>query len=322
VVLLVPPPVDREVDGLRRALGSGALGRIPPHVTLVPPVNLAEEDLDQALEVMRAAGGATRPLDLELGPTATFWPDNRVVYLSVGGDLERTGALRRRLMTGPLSRREGRPFVAHVTLTAKAPAAAIPWIVESLGSFRSRVVVDRVHLLLEGPGRVWEPLADVALAARAVVGRGGLELELARSERADASAREWSSAEWAAYSLATYGPQWSPDEGFAVTARRQAAVVGLAEGVMRGDTCVLERLIVDRGARGEGVGTALVAAVESAAAEAGCVRCVLRTPAGGRAESFYRGRGWVSRLALPSWRGGIDFVVMERRLGEGPAAVS
>ena len=40
VALLIPPPFDREVDGLRRALDDGSLGRIPAHLTLVPPVNV------------------------------------------------------------------------------------------------------------------------------------------------------------------------------------------------------------------------------------------------------------------------------------------
>lgn len=35
VVLLIPPPIATEVDGLRRALGDGARPRIAPHVTLV-----------------------------------------------------------------------------------------------------------------------------------------------------------------------------------------------------------------------------------------------------------------------------------------------
>ncbi len=58
VALLVPPPFDTEIDGLRRALGDGALGRIPAHLTLVPPVNVREERLGEALAALRRAAAA------------------------------------------------------------------------------------------------------------------------------------------------------------------------------------------------------------------------------------------------------------------------
>ena len=67
VVLLLDPPVATEVDGLRRALGDGALGRIAPHITLGPPVNVADRDLAGALAVVREAASATSPLRLKLG---------------------------------------------------------------------------------------------------------------------------------------------------------------------------------------------------------------------------------------------------------------
>ena len=55
VVLLVPPPTAHEVDGLRRAFVDPALDRVPPHVTLVPPVNVRAEDVAITLQGLRAA---------------------------------------------------------------------------------------------------------------------------------------------------------------------------------------------------------------------------------------------------------------------------
>src|SRR3546814_12692199 len=86
VVLLVPQPLATEVDGVRRALGDGALARIAPHITLVPPVNVAERDLPEALAIVRRAAGASRPLHLTLGPVLTFAPANPVPSPHAGGD--------------------------------------------------------------------------------------------------------------------------------------------------------------------------------------------------------------------------------------------
>src|SRR5687767_10146098 len=53
VALLLTGQLGHEVDGLRRALGDGALGRIPPHLTLVPPVNVRDDRMADALAVLR-----------------------------------------------------------------------------------------------------------------------------------------------------------------------------------------------------------------------------------------------------------------------------
>ena len=66
VVLLVPHPIATQVDGIRRALGDGALGRIEAHLTLVPPVNVAERDLTKAFAIVRAAAATVEPLALRL----------------------------------------------------------------------------------------------------------------------------------------------------------------------------------------------------------------------------------------------------------------
>src|SRR5215472_13191878 len=104
VALLVPPPLSDEVDGLRRALADPVLGRVPAHLTLVPPVNVAERDLGDALELLRSAGAATRPFSLTLGPPATFWPDAPVIYLPAGGDVAALDQLRERVFRAPLAR--------------------------------------------------------------------------------------------------------------------------------------------------------------------------------------------------------------------------
>lgn len=88
----MPAPLDREVDGLRRALGDSSLGRIPAHLTLVPPVNIRAEDRACALDVLRSAGARTRAFVASLGPAATFGPDSPVVYLAVGSGADEVGS--------------------------------------------------------------------------------------------------------------------------------------------------------------------------------------------------------------------------------------
>jgi 2'-5' RNA ligase len=260
VALLVPPPVAGEIDGLRRALGDGARERVPPHLTLVPPVNVTDTRLGEALALVRRAAAATVPLGLALGPAATFHPVTPVVYLAVGGDLDRLHALRDGLAQPPLQRSLTHAFVAHVTLAEELAPARIPGAVAALADFRVEVGVDRVHLLREEAGRVWRPLADAPFAEPAVVGRGGLELELTVSDGTDPEAAGLLAASAAL-------PDGRP---FAVTARRDGSAVGLACGWTAASTACLTALVVADRARREGVGRHLLAAVENLARSRGC----------------------------------------------------
>jgi 2'-5' RNA ligase/GNAT superfamily N-acetyltransferase len=313
-VLLVPEPWAVEIDGLRRALGDGGLGHIPTHLTLVPPVNVREDRMGDALAVLRRVAAATRPMTVHLGPPTSFVPINPVIYLPVSGpgtdDVQR---LRDAVFVEPLERSLSWSFVPHVTLADEAAPDRIDAALAALAGFEIDVTFDRVHLLEEGEGRTWRPIADVPFAKAAVIGRGGLEVALHRSHHLDVEAEAWTAREWAAYSEVEYG-RAEEDEPFAIVARRGGEVVGTATGAVRGQEAYLARLIVDASERGTGVGSHLLAATESLAAERGCDRLTLRTQADGSARRFYESRGWQVYATLRRWRSGRDFVQMERVL--------
>src|SRR5687768_1166177 len=124
VVVLVPPPQAIEIDGLRRGLGDAVLERIAPHVTLVPPVNVAVDDLPAALAVLRGAAASVRPFTVELGPPRTFRPDSPTLFLAVDGPADGVDALvalREQALRPPLHREPERSFVPHVTIAIELP---------------------------------------------------------------------------------------------------------------------------------------------------------------------------------------------------------
>jgi 2'-5' RNA ligase len=250
VALLVPPPIDAEVDGMRRALGDGTLGRMPAHLTLVPPVNVREDRLGEALAVLRRAAAATRPFTLTLGPPATFLPDNPTLYLAVVGDVQ---PLRDRVFIDPLARPLTWPFVPHVTLADQADPGRIAAALQALAGYTVDVRLDRVHLLREGPGRVWSPIADAPFAAPAVIGRGGLPVEITVTGTLDPEARVLAGA-----------------DRLVVTARSDRAVAGYAEGWCRPPVAHLCSMVVAPEQAHLGVDHHLVAAFRSEAAARGC----------------------------------------------------
>ncbi|MBV8561193.1 MAG: GNAT family N-acetyltransferase, partial [Acidimicrobiia bacterium] len=297
VALLLPPPLDREVDTLRRACDDGALGRIPAHLTLVPPVNVREDAMDDALGVLRGAAAAVRPFSVQLGPPATFLPDSPTLYLAVSGPgLDTVRALRDGVFREPLERPLTWSFVPHVTVADEMDEARIAAAVEALAGYRATVTLERVHLLEEtrtAAGRVWRPIADAAFAAPAVVGRGGIEVELAVTEGLDPEAEAFAKTAWDVYRAALLGPGARDEEPFAIVARRAGTVAGVATGWTHGGVGHLRELIVAVEDRGLGIGGKLLAAFESLAAQRGATRLALRTYRNQAAHAFYQAHGWV-----------------------------
>lgn len=290
VVLLVPQPLATQVDGVRRALGDGALGRIDPHITLVPPVNVAERDLSRAFSIVRTAASAIDPLALVLGPVATFAPANPVAYLRVGGEphvLEALDGLRSACLQGPLERPLDHEFVPHVTIADTLAGLRLDAVADVLADFSVAVTFDRVHVLAELPGRLWRPVADALLGEPSgTVGRGSLPLDLHTSGRPDTDAASLLSFE-------------EPSAGmpYAITARRDGQVVGAAWGWSARGVLELADLVVAAEHRGQGIGRHLVAATLALARRRECTAVGATAPPGGAAGALLAASGFV---ALPS----------------------
>jgi len=271
--------VAAQVDGLRLACGDPALKRVPPHITLVPPVNVRQADLDGALAVVRdAAAAADGPLELSLGPVSSFLPDNPVLILGVGGPgMAAVHVLREHLLDGPLAREITWPFVAHVTLADGADPDLIRAAEMALAGFEVTVDIGAVHVLEQGPDRVWTAIADAPLGPPSTVGRGSFSVEMVATGRPDPSTA-------AAMDLAPW----------CITARRHGRAVGAAVGYITGRTATLTWLAVDEDVRRMGIGRHLLAAVGQHALTQGCDELVahLIAPDAALAATF-EGSGWL-----------------------------
>jgi len=259
VALLLPPPLDGEIDGLRRACGDRQLGRVPAHCTLVPPVNVRDDDLGSVLAILRGAAARTGgPIELHVGPPASFHPDSPTLHLPVADGDGALRALRDAVFVGPLERTTTWPFVAHVTLADEIDDDRARAAIAALADYTACAPIDRLHLLEQQPhpagGRRWVPIADVVFAKPAIVGRGGIEIELTVSELVDPRAA-------AVVSSAASLPDGA--RSVVVTARRHGEVVGVLTGWMRDDDeLVVERRVAEPH-RGMGIGRHLTAAFDA-----------------------------------------------------------
>jgi 2'-5' RNA ligase/GNAT superfamily N-acetyltransferase len=295
VALLVAEPLATELDGLRRALGAAERERVPPHATLVSPINLQDEPLLAALDLVRRAAEASAPLALSLGPATTFAPATPTVHLAVGGpDRESLLALRAAMVAeAPLARADAHEFVPHVTLAQVLdPAERIPAALEVLAAWEAEVTFDRVHVLRQGGGtgraggsddKVWVPFAESSLGGGGVVGRGGVELTISVTGRPDPEA---------AALLALDGAADGSGTPFAIAARHADRVAGAAWGWSSGSVAIIADLAVAAAHRGQGIGRKVLDAVEAEAASRGCDVLLIAAAGGGPSASLLSGAGW------------------------------
>ena len=249
---------------------------MPPHVTLVPPVNVRVDEVASALARLRDAAAAVSPFRLRLGPPTSFVPITPTLHLDVGDDPAEPGgsvALRRlrdAVFVAPLQRSLTFDFTPHVTLRDDLAPHLVEKGIEVLADYLVDVRFDRVHLLEEqrhgDAHRRWVPVADVPFGPRRVVGRGGVELELTVSTLLDPEATAFEAEEL---------PDPAPDvtvhdergggAPVVVVARRRGRVVGVVRGVAGGDGGDVRSLLVGRADRGLGVARHLLAAFHHAA---------------------------------------------------------
>lgn len=166
MALLVPAPVSIEIDALRRALDDRQLGRIDPHITIVPPINLREGEVADAMATVDAAASRCPPCELTLGPLETFGPSSPVRFLAVEPAAP-VDAIHRACWTGVFDREEKRPFHPHVTVDIDgSPTDGDDPALKLLTGYTAEVTIEEVTLLEhhhDDAGRRWEPFSRYRL---------------------------------------------------------------------------------------------------------------------------------------------------------------
>lgn len=162
VALIIPHPVCAEIDVLRRALGDRQLGRIDPHITIIPPINLRDDEIVDAMHVVERAARRCSAFDVVLGPVTTFGESSPVRFLAVS-PWEPVVEVYRAAWTGPFDREERREFHPHVTIDIDgSPTGAPDPAVDLLAGYRATAHIAEITLLehrherSDGSGRGWE----------------------------------------------------------------------------------------------------------------------------------------------------------------------
>ena len=163
VAVAIPEPWASELQDYRTTVGDVTATMIPTHITLVPPVEVADE-LDVVEEHLAETATQISTFDVHLRGTGTFRPVSPVVFVSLVEGISQCEQLAEAVRTGPLDVALDFPYHPHVTVAHHLPDDRLDLAFSELATFECQFTVSDFHLYVHDDERGWRPSRDFVLA--------------------------------------------------------------------------------------------------------------------------------------------------------------
>ncbi|GAA2624572.1 2'-5' RNA ligase family protein [Actinomadura fulvescens] len=156
----IPEPYGSELQRRRRSFGDPLASAIPTHITLLPPTEVGDGDLDAIENYLRLIATAEHPFRILLRGTGTFRPVSPVVFVAVAEGIAGCERVQRQVLAGPLSRELDFPYHPHVTVAHHLPEEAMDRAFKELAGYEAEFEVWGFSLYEHGDDGVWRPRRD------------------------------------------------------------------------------------------------------------------------------------------------------------------
>src|SRR5262245_19164305 len=140
---------------------------IPTHITLVPPTEVSEDELEKVEAHLVSVAAEVTGFLVHLRGTGTFRPVSPVVFVTVVEGISACEQLAGSIRRGPLEVDLRFPYHPHVTVAHDLTDETLDLAFDELASFECDFTVDRFHLYVHDPVVGWVPTRDFALTAAA-----------------------------------------------------------------------------------------------------------------------------------------------------------
>jgi 2'-5' RNA ligase len=164
VSVAVPEPWGARLQEFRVANGDAQGATIPSHITLVPPVEIDEDRLDDVEWHLDEVASAAAPYRVHLRGSGTFRPVSPVVFVTLVEGISPTEQLARACRRGPLQVRLDFPYHPHVTVAHVDDDELLDRAFDELAAFDCAFTVAAFHLYVHEPDLGWKATRDYALA--------------------------------------------------------------------------------------------------------------------------------------------------------------
>lgn len=163
VSIAIPSPHAEMLQARRASFGDPLAESIPTHVTLLPPTEVPEDELEAVVKHLQEVAAQGHPFRMVLRGTGTFRPTSPVVFVQVSGGLADCELLEKAVRQGPLDRTLDFNYHPHVTVAHHVPEPNLDRAFSELSGFECDFDVDEFHLYEHGDDGVWRPVRSFAL---------------------------------------------------------------------------------------------------------------------------------------------------------------
>ncbi len=165
IAIPVPDPLGALLTQWREKVGDPLAHVIPPHVTLLPPTDVAGFQLDDIHQHLAAVARAHAPFQLHLAGTGSFRPVSQVVFVTVAEGISSCELLARDIRSGLLHRQLEFPYHPHVTIAHDLAGERLDEAFEELARYDAEFDVTSCSLYRHDADGVWRPVCAYPLQA-------------------------------------------------------------------------------------------------------------------------------------------------------------
>jgi 2'-5' RNA ligase len=162
VALSIPEPWATELQDYRTGIDAST-ALIPTHITLVPPTEIAADDLAAVEEHLAKVAEGGSAFEVHLRGTGTFRPVSPVVFVSLAQGISQTEQLAAAVRSGPLDVEIRYPFHPHVTVAHHVSEDLMDQAFDDLADFECSFEVGEFHLYVHDVSDGWRPTRDFIL---------------------------------------------------------------------------------------------------------------------------------------------------------------
>ena len=159
----IPDPWATELQDYRVGLGDETAVQVPTHITLVPPMEVDEDELPRIEQHLAAASADVPAYEILLRGTGTFRPVSEVVFVMLARGISQCEQLAKRLRSGPLERPLSFPYHPHVTVAHDVAPELLDRAFTELAGFTAYFTVSAFCLYRHDPGTGWQPTREFPL---------------------------------------------------------------------------------------------------------------------------------------------------------------
>ncbi len=157
VAVPVPEPFGSLLREARASFGDPMAATIPTHITLTPPIDLDEEQLQRLPGVLDDVATRVPAYRVGLQGTGTFRPVSPVVFVTIVDGVEPTRQLAQEVRTATGIEQLDFPYHPHITVAHHLDDASLDHAETALAAFACEFVATEFALYHHDEDRGWEP---------------------------------------------------------------------------------------------------------------------------------------------------------------------